>query len=70
MNDFTDRELEIVKLLCLPNAEISKRLFITPATVQTHIENIRHKVDSTSRAGILIELIKSGVIDIEEIILY
>lgn len=67
--EFTDRELEIIRLLCLPNAEIGERLFIAPATVQTHIENIRHKVDSTSRASILIELIKSGVVDIDEIVL-
>lgn len=43
MNDFTKREIEVMKFLCLPNKEIGEKLFISPKTVQTHITNIRQK---------------------------
>lgn len=68
MSEFTKREIEIIKLLCLENKKIGERLGISRATVQTHIENIRYKVESVSRAGILIELIKAGIIKIDEIV--
>lgn len=68
MPKLTKKELEIVKLLCLENKKIGERLGISRATVQTHIENIRYKVESISRAGILIELIKAGILKIEEVV--
>lgn len=68
MPKLTKKELEIVKLLCLENKKIGERPGISRATVQTHIENIRYKVESISRAGILIELIKAGIVNIDDVI--
>ena len=68
MPKLTKKELEIVKLLCLENKKIGERLGISRATVQTHIENIRYKVESISRAGILIELIKAGILNIDDVV--
>ena len=68
MMKFTDRELEIMKYLCLENKEIGEILYITPKTVQTHIVNIRQKVGASSRASMVVELIKAGILKIEEVV--
>lgn len=68
MNNFTNKEIEIIKLLCLGTEEIGKRLFVAPATIQTHIQHIRQKVGATSRASIIVELLRAGVVDIDEIV--
>ncbi|MFI0469567.1 AAA family ATPase [Saccharopolyspora sp. 5N102] len=38
----------------LGNAEIAKRLYISPRTVQTHVSNILHKLDVRSRVEIAV----------------
>lgn len=48
----TEREWEILRLLAkgLGNAEIGKLLFISPATVRTHLRNAMEKLGATTRA--------------------
>ena len=36
----TEREKQVLKLLCLPNSEIAQRLCITAITVKSHVRNI------------------------------
>jgi LuxR family maltose regulon positive regulatory protein len=47
----TKRELEILELLAneLSNKQIADQLFIAPATVKRHSENIYHKLDVPGR---------------------
>jgi DNA-binding NarL/FixJ family response regulator len=49
----TERELDVLSLVAqgLTNREISSRLFISPATVRTHLEHIYDKLGVRSRAG-------------------
>ena len=49
----TDRELDVLALVAqgLTNRQISSRLFISPATVRTHLEHIYEKLGVRSRAG-------------------
>jgi DNA-binding NarL/FixJ family response regulator len=49
----TARELDVLALVAqgLTNREISSRLFISPATVRTHLEHIYDKLGVRSRAG-------------------
>jgi DNA-binding CsgD family transcriptional regulator len=49
----TERELDVLALVAqgLTNREISRRLFISPATVRTHLEHIYDKLGVRSRAG-------------------
>ena len=49
----TERELDVLVLVAqgLTNREISRRLFISPATVRTHLEHIYDKLGVRSRAG-------------------
>ena len=50
----TDRESEVAELVTegLTNGAIGRRLTIAPRTVETHVENIRRKLDVRSRAQI------------------
>jgi DNA-binding CsgD family transcriptional regulator len=49
----TERELDVLALVAqgLTNRQISRRLFIAPATVRTHLEHIYEKLGVHSRAG-------------------
>ena len=48
----TRRELEVVRLVALgqTDKEIARALFLSPRTVETHVVNIRAKLDCRSRA--------------------
>ncbi|MEV6968636.1 alpha/beta fold hydrolase [Hamadaea sp. NPDC051192] len=50
----TDREFEVAGLVTdgLTNQAIASRLAVTPRTVETHVENIRRKLEVSSRAQI------------------
>jgi DNA-binding CsgD family transcriptional regulator len=49
----TDRELDVVALVAegLTNKQIGRRLFISPATVRTHLEHVYDKLGVRTRAG-------------------
>ena len=49
----TERELDVLALVAegLTNRQISGRLFISPATVRTHLEHIYEKLGVRTRAG-------------------
>lgn len=64
---FSKRELEFAKLLCLPDSEIAKRLIVAPSTAKTHIHNMRIRMCTKTKASTIIELIRAGIIDINEV---
>jgi LuxR family maltose regulon positive regulatory protein len=47
----SDRELEVLRVMAegLGNRDIASRLFVSEATVKTHVQRILRKLDSTSR---------------------
>ena len=61
----TDREREIMKLLCEghPNREIAKMLHISPRTVDTHRANLLKKLSCHSNAELAQIAIKYGLVD-------
>ncbi len=65
----TKREKEVLKMLCLPNPEIAKRLFISLPTVKRHVHNISNKFpEISSRRTLLVEAVKRGIIKLEDVI--
>lgn len=60
----TEREVDVVKLVGegLTNAEIGKRLFISPDTVKTHIKHILEKLAVSDRTQAAVKAMKQGLI--------
>lgn len=61
----TDREVEIVKLICKQHTsrEIGEILNLSPRTVETHKENILKKTKSINIAGIVLYAIEHHLLD-------
>ncbi|MFE9096787.1 response regulator [Streptomyces sp. NPDC007264] len=61
---FTEREVEVLQLLArgLSNRDIGGELYISETTVKFHVRNIMRKMDAGSRAEVVYEASKMGVI--------
>jgi DNA-binding NarL/FixJ family response regulator len=62
-DDLTQREAEVLRLIAqgLNNREIAERLFISEATVKTHINNIFSKAELRDRAQAVVYAIRHGL---------
>ena len=58
------RELDVLRLLALghTNAEIAKRLYISPRTVETHRASLQRKLGVSGRPGLVRYALERGVI--------
>ena len=65
----TDREGEILKQLArgMTNEEIAKRLFISEATVRTHVSNILAKLHLANRTQAALYALRIGLVSLDEI---
>ena len=63
----TQRELEVLKLLCLTDKEIAKRLIISIKTVKSHVHNILNELLCENRQRALIKALKLKIISIDEV---
>ncbi|HEU5128554.1 MAG TPA: response regulator transcription factor [Glycomyces sp.] len=63
LDDLTERELEILRWVAtgLSNDEIGRHLFISPATVRTHVGRLLSKLDVRDRAGLVAAAYRSGL---------
>lgn len=64
-DDLTQREVDVLRLIAggLSNREIADRLFISEATVKTHINNIFSKAGLRDRAQAVVYAIRHGLTD-------
>jgi DNA-binding NarL/FixJ family response regulator len=60
----TEREREVLSLVAkgLSNAEIGSRLYVSPATVKTHVGRILSKLDARDRAQLIVVAYESGLV--------
>lgn len=65
--DLTSRELEILQLIVkgLANKEIASSLFISEATVKTHLKTLFNKLGVNLRTEAAIEAVRSGLVYLE-----
>jgi DNA-binding NarL/FixJ family response regulator len=65
--NLTPREREVLALISegLPNAEISRRLFISEKTVDHHVSSVLAKIGVRSRGAAAREAIRRGLVTAE-----
>lgn len=67
--NLTEREKEVLKMLCLPDRIISRKLNISLSTVKTHIRSLYNKFPcATSRTCLIVEALKQKLINLDNII--
>lgn len=64
LSQLTDREAEILRLVArgMTNEQIGEELFISPATVKTHVARIMAKTDAHDRAQLVVFAYESGFV--------
>jgi DNA-binding NarL/FixJ family response regulator len=64
LDELTEREREIVALVGegLTNQEIAGRLFVSPATVKTHVSRAMSKLSARDRAQLVVVAYESGLV--------
>lgn len=71
-DDLTDRETEVLQLICqqFNTKEIADHLFISHKTVETHKTNLMIKACVKNMAGLVIYAVQNNIIDASEIVLF
>jgi NarL family two-component system response regulator LiaR len=69
VDPLSERELAVLRLIARgrSNREISEELFITEATVRTHVSNILTKLHLASRTQAALYALREGIASIEDI---
>lgn len=65
---FTDREMEILTLLCkgLNNDQVSEIIHISPKTIEKHKSNLFQKTDSNNTINLILYAFRNGLVKMED----
>lgn len=65
--NLTKRELEVLQYICkgFSNAEIAKKMYLSPRTIETHRANLLNKTDSKNSIHLVIYAIKNNLYKID-----
>lgn len=68
--DLTERELEVLRLIALglTNQELCDRLWLSMATVKTHVSHLLAKTGARDRVHLVLEALRGGVVTIDEVL--
>jgi DNA-binding NarL/FixJ family response regulator len=64
LTSLTDRETEVLGLVArgMSNTEIGEQLYVSPATVKTHVSRLLMKLDARDRAQLVVAAYESGLV--------
>jgi DNA-binding NarL/FixJ family response regulator len=64
LDELTEREVEVLALVArgMSNTEIATELYVTPATVKTHVSRLLMKLASRDRAQLVVAAYESGLV--------
>lgn len=60
-------ELELLKLLCLPDKIICQRTGVNPITLRSRVERLRIKLGVENRISLVVKSLKLGLITTSEL---
>ena len=66
-NELSKSEIKVLQSIAkgLTTAEIAEQLFVTKNTIQSHRQHINEKLGTTNVAGMIIQGLKLGLLDVE-----
>ncbi len=64
----SEREIDVLRLMSkgYNNRQISRALWISEATVKTHVSHIFKKLDVTDRTQAVLHAVRTGIVDVQE----
>jgi DNA-binding CsgD family transcriptional regulator len=65
---YRPKEIEVLKLLPLRNIVIAQRMGVKLSTVGTYVARLMIKLRAESKPGLLVQAIRAGLINLEDVV--